>query len=169
MNSRNYLLASGSINESQYTSLKSSHSSSLSRNQSLFSFAHAGHDHHSGHASDPGNSRNKALSIPTPGRKTHKGTVGKSDPDFFRLTLDRESQVTITLRNTSQETINFAALDNRGKVAIYGGQRVTATIQPGQKRVATFSNVASGTYFLRVTSTGADNSYTLITAATTIA
>lgn len=168
MNSRSYLAFSSSTNESQFTSLKPSHYSSLSRNQSLFTFAHAGHDHHGGHSSDPGNSRNKALSIPAPGRKTHKGTVGKNDPDFFRLTLDRESKVTITLRNTSQEAINFAALDNRGKAAIYGGQRVAATIQPGQKRVATFNNVTSGTYFLRVTSTGADNSYTLITAATTV-
>lgn len=118
-------------------------------------------------ASDPGNKPAKALDLGIfPGTQRYSDTVGKTDPDFYRITLDNSSSFKLTFRNRSNVDISASMTDALGN--LIRGDAVIRTVKPGKTVNQVYRQIPAGTYFLSVKSSGTGNRYNLKATATTL-
>lgn len=121
-----------------------------------------------GQKKEPGNSLAKALQISNiSGVRRFRDTVGKRDQDFYRITLDQPTNVTITLSNRSQLPITGALLNAQGKVIRTNGFLESNVIQPNSFIPQQFRlEGKAGVYYIKVSANqGTRNPYQLSVAS----
>jgi hypothetical protein len=116
---------------------------------------------------DAGDTQNTASRLGTLRRSssfTRAGTVGRSDNDFFRFTLDRDtSEFSAELENNDNGApIAITILDRRGRAVSSNGNLLFRNVEAGDTQTLTASGLAAGDYFVRLQSVnGRDESYRL--------
>lgn len=117
---------------------------------------------------EPGDSLSKAFEISNAfGRRQFKGTVGRADKDFYRISFDEPANVTVTLDNRSQFSITGALLDAKGRIVRSNGILESSVVQPNSFVPQQFQlQGKTGVYYIKVTANqGGKNLYQLSIAS----
>jgi hypothetical protein len=92
----------------------------------------------------------------------HSGDVGRRDEDWFELTLDRTSQLSVRLENKSDgdQPIAMTLLDSQGRSVRKSGQFSFKNVEAERTETLSVSGLEAGNYFVRLTSRrGKDEDY----------
>ncbi|MBF2073763.1 MAG: hypothetical protein IGS50_08370 [Synechococcales cyanobacterium C42_A2020_086] len=104
--------------------------------------------------------------VPPNLRRTIRDQVGRGDRvDYFKLTLTRQGNIDITLRNRSQAPLVGSLLDATGQILSYRGSRQSTSVKAGNQITRAYKGLSAGVYYMRVHSNAEGNNRYELTLA----
>ncbi|MDX2214470.1 MAG: hypothetical protein SFY66_14360 [Oculatellaceae cyanobacterium bins.114] len=111
---------------------------------------------------DPGNRLRTAFNLGRfRGSFRYDDSVGRNDPDFFRFQLTDDSTVAVWWANSSSTVMIGAIVNRDGHVVRQQGFPLARRILPGKTASFFANDIRPGIYYVRITSKGRGNDYSL--------